>query len=98
MRMSRMSWTTRRLTILVALTALALHGVQIISRLVYYARRARYHADHLESARSILGETDALRQWHKDMKRKYEHAFEHPWSAVVPPDPEPPDRKGKKGT
>jgi hypothetical protein len=81
--------TVRFLMIVVALAAVATYGGLVVWRAVSYSQRAESHRQHLQSAESFLGESWALREWHEQMRRKYEFAASHPWQATSP-DPPPP--------
>jgi hypothetical protein len=74
--------TVQFLMIVVALAAGATYAGLIAWRTVTYRMRAEYHAQYLNTGRSLLYDSTALRQWHERMQRKYEFAASHPWLAA----------------
>ena len=81
--------TVQFLIIVVALSAGATYVGLMAWRIVTYSMRAEYHAQYLNTGRSILYDSTALRQWHERMQSKYESAASHPWLGAEA-DPPPP--------
>ena len=81
--------TVRFLLVVVALAALATEAALAGWRAVTYRMRAGDHARHLNSARSFHYDSEALRQWHERMGRKYQQAASRPWWPVAPDPPKP---------
>jgi hypothetical protein len=89
-RLRRPRMTVRLLLVLVALTALATELGLILWRAWSYSKRAADHARHLRSGRYFIYDSTELREWHDQMRRKYERAASRPWLPVEP-DPPPPE-------
>jgi hypothetical protein len=88
-------WRTPRMTVRFLLVVVALAAVVTEAslagwRAVTYRMRAGDHERHLNSARSYLYDSEALRRWHERMGRKYQQAASRPWWPVAP-DPTKPE-------
>jgi hypothetical protein len=77
--------------LVVAFAAVVTEGVLVGWWTVAYRMLANDHARHLNSAKSLFGDSEELRQWHDRMRRKYEQAASRPWLSVTldPPPPKP---------
>jgi hypothetical protein len=89
-RLRKPRMTVRSLLIIVALAAFATHAGLTGWRALCYRKRAADHFWYLRSARSMLSDSWELREWHDQMRRKYERAMFRPWLPVEP-DPPPPE-------
>jgi hypothetical protein len=81
--------TVRFLIVVVALAALTTEAGMVGWRAVTYRMRAGDHVRYLRSGQSFY-DSDELRHWHEQMRRKYELAASRPW-LPVDSDPPPPD-------
>lgn len=81
--------TARFVLIVIVLVALVVSAVVLTWRAVTYGRQAALHDQYMNSERSFVGDSEELRQWHKQMLRKYEYAASHPWLTVEPDPPAP---------